>query len=500
MYGAADTIDVDDIATNGTNRIVLRRLKRNDANDENNGSLRIQNYHDQNGEYASAYVPEGIDDMGWLGFFIGKNDHLEELLIRSFTPTSGASVRDVLEQFFRGVSCNKSIWKIDFSCMDLLGGEVFTMLGPFYMNNHNLTNINTSACVFGDEGVRLFALAIGSCTHKALNDVTLWNNNIAEEGMVDIITALSMHPYLQRLDLDGNHLRKNGCVALATLLRCSAKELQYLYLSTTEINDEGIEALVPALANCNRLEGLYLSNNPSITTRGWQSFASILESSNSNLEELYIARNNVDNEALAAFANALANNHTLHALNLWGNLSITAVGWQALSKILCNTSRVNATFLSNHTLQYVSVDASENGMIGPLLELNERNDKKEVAMIKILQCHSDFEMLPFFEWEFKVLPLVLSWLERASAFGMPRGFEPNIEPRKLSTIYQFVRGMPVLYVETRLQKELEDIKVAESQLEEEEELQEELMQRKQQLQERKESIMKRLGGKLQSQR
>ena len=54
--------------------------------------------------------------------------------------------------------------------------------------------------------------------------------------------------------------------------------------------------------------------------------------------------------------------------------------------------------------------------------------------------------------------------------------------------------MPVLYVETRLQKELEDIKVAESQLEEEEELQEDFMQRKQLLQERKESIVRRLGG------
>ena len=73
--------------------------------------------------------------------------------------------------------------------------------------------------------------------------------------------------------------------------------------------------------------------------------------------------------------------------------------------------------------------------------------------------------------------LLISWLERASAYQMPRGFEPNIEDRKLSTIYQFVRGMPVLYVETHLGKELEDIKVAESQLEGEE-LQEEFRQRK----------------------
>ena len=105
-------------------------------------------------------------------------------------------------------------------------------------------------------------------------------------------------------------------------------------------------------------------------------------------------------------------------------------------------------------------------------------------------------MLPFFEWEFKYLPLVLNWLERASECEMPRGFEPNIEPRKLSTINQFVRGLPLLYVESRLRKELEDIQAKEKQMEEEE-LQEEILQRKQLLQERKESIMNRLGGNLQ---
>ena len=153
MYNAqADTIDVDDIATNSNNRIVLRRLKSNDANDENNESLWIQNYHDQNGEYTSTYCPEGVDDMGWLGFFIGKNDHLEELLMRSFIPTSGASVRDVMEPFLRGVSRNKSIREIIFLRMDLLGGGAFTMLSPFFKNNHNLTHINVNNCVLEMRG------------------------------------------------------------------------------------------------------------------------------------------------------------------------------------------------------------------------------------------------------------------------------------------------------------------------------------------------------------
>ena len=106
-------------------------------------------------------------------------------------------------------------------------------------------------------------------------------------------------------------------------------------------------------------------------------------------------------------------------------------------------------------------------------------------MIKILQHHNEFNMTPLFEWEFKVLPLVIDWFERASAITMPDNFEAwnfeaywpsgqehsshvptiNIGPRKLSCIYQFVRAMPELYVETRLRKQLEDVKSKESEIE-----------------------------------
>ena len=176
MYEAqAAIINVEDIATNNNNRIVLRRIKRNDADDKK--SLWVQNEHDEDGEHCDDYVPEGAEDMGWLGYFIGKNDHLEGLFIE-FTPTSGASVRDVIEPFFRGVSRNKSIREIGLCSMDLLGGEVFTMLGPFFQNNHNLTTITIHECNFGDEGCRLFALAIGSCANK-LRRVALGSNSIA---------------------------------------------------------------------------------------------------------------------------------------------------------------------------------------------------------------------------------------------------------------------------------------------------------------------------------
>ena len=96
----ADTINVEDISTdsNSNNQHVLRRLKRNEADDKK--TLWIQNEHeDDDDEECTDYVPEGADDMGWLGLFIGKNDHVEELNIRPFTPPLGASVRDSRNRF-----------------------------------------------------------------------------------------------------------------------------------------------------------------------------------------------------------------------------------------------------------------------------------------------------------------------------------------------------------------------------------------------------------------
>ena len=45
---------------------------------------------------------------------------------------------------------------------------------------------------------------------------------------------------------------------------------------------------------------------PQSQLKGWQSFATVLEAPNSNLERLDISQNNIDDEVVATFASALA--------------------------------------------------------------------------------------------------------------------------------------------------------------------------------------------------
>ena len=487
MYDAqADSINLEDITNNEINLIMLSRIRRNNAADSE--ILYIQNEQEidldigETGEDCIDYIPEGDKDMGWLGYFIGKNNHLKELYFRY---VEGMSI-DIIKPFVMGLNNNKSITSLDFGRgMDLFDGEIFTMLGPFFENNKNLTNLAVKESNLEDDGWRLLALALGRCKNKSLQRVTLSENDISDGALVDIITALSIQPRLQDIEMADNTLSVNGCKALATLLRNSVTELQHLDLGDNEINDEGMDALVPALKNCNQLQTLRLSRNHSITTKGWQKLATILEAPNSNLRTVFILGNNIDEEALAVFAKALAGNQTLKTLSLGSDASTSLEGEvrRVFTKLICDSSSINSTFQSNHTFSYLGV-ISRTNPLRSLLALNERDNKKEVAMIKILQHHNDFDMMPFFEWEFKVLPLMIDWFDRASAIPrMSVSFGRRIRRGKLSSIYQFIRGMPLLYVEARLKRELEEIK---------EELPK-LDQRKLLLEERKRSIMERLG-------
>ena len=78
-----------------------------------------------------------------------------------------------------------------------------------------------------------------------------------------------------------------------------------------------------------------------------------------------------------------------------------------------------------------------------LLALNSREDKKQVAIKKILKHHRHFDMQPFFEWDLKVLPIAVNWFERARSID--RNDEARIGKHKLGAIYQFIRAMPDVF-------------------------------------------------------
>ena len=290
-------------------------------------------------------------------------------------------------------------------------------------------------------------MALRGC-NKCLKHVRLESNEMGDEQLVNVIEALTENPQLESLELLETNVGRLECGALKTLLRCINTELQELTLSNTEIDDEGVDTLTGALANNGRLRTLNLSSNHNITGRGWQSLATLLENPNANLENLDLVSNNVGDEGVLIFANALASNRKLKTLDLSDN-GITTEGWSSFSKNLCDTSSVNNTYLSNHTLGSLGVWETNNmpPELRSLLALNSSSDdKRQVAMKKILKHHRHFDMQPFFEWELKVLPIAINWFDRARSVDSNNVAE--IDKHELEAIYQFIHAMPEVFEPT----------------------------------------------------
>jgi len=442
----ADTIKIEDITSNNQNQSILHKLK---DNDESFDSLHIV---DDEADDDDEYYPIDGEDIGWLGYYIGQNTKLKCLYFYE-------TIDD--ESFYKETCHNKSIEEIHFNENGSLDGDVIRMLDPFFKNNHNLTEIYLVRCGLGAEDTRQLSLAIGSC--NKLKHIEITNNEMEDEQLVDIITAVSMHPQLEELDLSENGtFGRNVCTALTILLRHTTTQLKTLILYDSNINDVGIGLLLPALRG-NALQKLNLGSNRLITINGWKRVAALLEMPESNLKELLIHGNTIGYEGLRSFVNALANNSTLESLNL-DTYSFTAEGWEIISKLLCDTSSINNTYLSNHTLTSLDSNHGDRGGVNAFLAANKREDKQQVAIRKILDHHSHFNMEPFFEWELKVLPIMMEWFTKASPCASAEYYEEKINKMKLSVIHDFVKEFPMLYIEPMSRKEIAEYTAFEEEL------------------------------------
>ena len=399
----ANTVKIEDITSNQLNREILYKLKNND---ESFNELWIciggkgfgtDDYDD----HHQHYVPSGIEDeLGWLGYFIGNNTMLQTLHFCE-------SQNYLQDEFFWGMNRNRSISTLIISTFNLVeDGEIFYLLGPFVKNNYNLNMIKIEDCEFGNVSIRLLSSAISSC-NRSLTSFSLSSNDLDYHSAVDIIAALGVHPQLEQLDLSYMDVGITECTALSTLLCSTTNNLQELNLSGNNVDDEcigilkqticcseleelnlgsnqlitirgwkklstllempgcslkklsidhgsidddGALSFVTALANNNKLQKLNLGSSRSITIKGWKTVASLLEMPKCNFKELYVHHNStIGDDGALLFANALKNNFTLKTLSLYG-CGITPEGWAPFSKLLCDTSSVNKTYLSNHTL------------------------------------------------------------------------------------------------------------------------------------------------------
>ena len=543
----AKDIKLGDITSSQNNAQILAKIRDNDNDFTNfviNTEIVVEDW--------DFVVGEG-DHLGWLGYFVGRNDKLTELLIFNFPEDINLNI------FLEGLAHNRSIERLDIS-KDI--GKSFQSLIPFLKNNDSLCHLTFNGFDIGLQCARNIVLLLSQ--QSSLKQLDFEEANLDGEGLAQIATALRSQPQIEELCFSStNSTVRNGYVALGNALE-GCLNLRKLDLSVFDFINETnndirvgeLPALVAGLKHCHNLISLRLFGIQMITEEGSRSLSALFQSDNCQLEELDINRMNIDDDGMAllatglvslpslkrlilrdnfigdrglqhlvrglvnynleelcldsitdegllsffegmgnrcnlrrldlsynrlitanglaslspifradhcslwtlslhginigdewvaALANALIGNKSLTTLGI-SELSVTARGWAAFSRLLCDSSSVNNTFLSNHTLKHVGSYGMENfpSDIEKYLNLNKLQNQ-DAAICKILHCHPDIDVMPLFRSNLKYLPLLIAWFENAK----PHRFKVNVSTqvfknRQLTAIYKFIRGMPLL--------------------------------------------------------
>jgi len=332
-----------------------------------------------------------IDDIERLRRLIGTSTNLKCMVFDGERrPGSICLAQAVL----CGIKHNTSIKQLSLYSWDLSQGPGYDFLNTLSSESSKLLTLVVEECDIGNGSEGLRAIASIATRYKKLKSLFLRSTAIF-------------------IGHEGEWLRP--------LVSTMTRNLRHLSFKQAGINDENLVDIVATIRGNRRLRlrVLDLEGNREIGQRGCDSIASLLESSSqSNLVGIDLSRVDLDNSCVASLAHGLRNKPKLRGLYLDDNPNISTDGFDALSRVLCNRRSINDTFLSNHTLKIINgprprIDPT-NEFRG-LLELNHVKDKRMVAMKKVTQYHSHFDMEPLFEWDLKVLPVAICWFDGAQA-------------------------------------------------------------------------------------
>jgi len=460
----AEIIDLNRITSSKKNAEILRRL-RDDTWDENE-DLFIADYDSDCGEYFCA---EEGDDWGWLGYFVGRNKQIRGLNLYCLPEEE-----DEVDAFMEGLCRDQSIERLDIRRCEI----DFSSLSPFIVNNGNLKDLRLfHVDIFCAHSL---AMALSQRQHKSLTKFCFSGNNLSNDALEEISAALTGYPYLEEFGvLENNLIGRDGCESLGTIFRSSALYLKEVLLCGNDFDDEDLQTLVAALTNATTLQLLALSSNRSITAAGLRALSHLFSSA-CPLETLFLEDMNIGDEGAEALVDGLRGNTTLKHLVLTpDSAGITNTGWAAFSRLLCDTSSINNTYRSNHTLEHIGDDycymSNPDGSgklflcgdaysgecfrgippaVVQYLKINkEYHSLQDAATIKIGRCHPDIPVEVFFEYKLKLLPFLVSWFvgfgtrERSNC---QNATTREFQRRELSAVYKFIRGMPMLAVDGQM--------------------------------------------------
>jgi hypothetical protein len=323
-----------------------------------------------------------------------------------------------------------------------INDEGADILSSGLIRNHTLTDFDINRNGFTEIGWQaIFAMLTNpQCRLVSLD---LGSTDINDAVARSLVNALRCNSSLKSLFLEDIHsITATGWRDLfAGILQGQHCMLEKLDLSDSrgEDPDRMMESLADALAVNVNLKELHLFNFESATSIGWQSLATILRNPSSALDSLHLNRH-VHSEIVVLFAAALANNTKLKQLFSIDMRGVTSVGYDALSRMLCDTSTILSTFNSNHTLEYTGFLPRED--IKSLLIINHSNSVRQAARIKIINSHFSGNVINtqvFSEMKLSVLPTVIAWMGCNNGMSSDKGSNGG-----MNLMFEFLRRVPLI--------------------------------------------------------
>ena len=240
----------------------------------------------------------------------------------------------------------KNLMSVNFSnnnYSDVIGGNIFISIG---VNCPNIEIINMSHnCLtystFNNKKVQQ-AFTVG---FKKLTKLILGNNILGPKGLIELFINLKNCTKLNLLDVSYNGIDKNifnnknvedifneslpnlysfyyeGNYLSTEEVKNFVKDiannkcLTYLYLQNNQLNDDSMEILSYLITKNPYMHNLGLGYNK-FTSKGIQSLCNGLMNKDSNIMELCLQKNNLDEASLSYLAEALKSNQSMRSLNL----------------------------------------------------------------------------------------------------------------------------------------------------------------------------------------
>ena len=245
-----------------------------------------------------------------------------------------------VESLAIALAVNRSLQELDISRNQIGDNGIAHIATALQTNTTTMTTLNISNCSISDEGAESLARALA--VNRSIQELDIRSNEIGDNGIAHIATALQTNTTtMTTLNISNCSISDVGAESLASFVNIS---LQYLNICNNEIGDNGIANIATALQTNTTMRTLNISNC-SISDEGAESLARAL-AVNRSLQELDISSNKIGNNGMANIATALQTNTTMTTLNI-SDCSISNVGAESGRALAVNRSLQELDISSN---------------------------------------------------------------------------------------------------------------------------------------------------------